>query len=179
MIPVVAASGWTCSSHHVGKDPAMSTQSKVGMSGLFDQAVQTFSEALSAGVKVHEEAAQWWSDALDKQAPLRDWQKRGASFMSEAIPAVQKNTEEWLRVMEQNHRRSMSLLQSAFTDEESQASDLQARTQKLWEQSLETIRDSAQATAKANVKMMEMWSEVLKRNMNGEPEKSGAGVGTT
>ncbi len=146
----------------------MTTKAETRMTNLFDQAVQTFGDALKAGVKMQEEIGRWWSDVME-QGPAQEWQKRSCAIVSEAIPAAQKNAEEWMRVFEQNYRRSMDLFKKAMdTEQPTGVAELQAKTQELWEASMEVIKDNAQAAAQANVKMMETCAEILKKNFNGE-----------
>lgn len=138
------------------------------MTTLFDQAVQSFGEAMKAGVKIQEDITKWWSDVLDQNTAVQEFQKRSRAIVSEAIPAAQKNAEDWMKLVEQNYKRSMDLLKKAFDSEQSAAAaDVRAKTQELWEASLEVIRDSTQAMAQTNVKMMEQWAEILRKNMNG------------
>ena len=134
-----------------------------GVSGLFDQAFQTFGDALKSSAKVQEEVGKWWSDALEQTGPVNDWQKKSRALVSEAIPAAQKNTEEWLKLVEQNYRRSMDLFKKAF-ENNGDSGDLRVKTQQLWEESMELIRDNAKAMADANKKMLELWSGMLKKN---------------
>jgi hypothetical protein len=135
-----------------------------GVTGLFDQAVSTFGDALKAGVKIQEEVGKWWSDALDQAGPVTDWQKKSRALVSDAIPAAQKNAEEWLKLVEQNYKRSMTLLKKAF-ETNGDPTELRAKTQQLWEESMELIRDNAQAMADANKKVLELWAGMLKKNM--------------
>ena len=107
-----------------------------------------------------------WTDFIDQTGPAPDWQKKGCAAFADAIPTAQKNAEEWLKLFEDNYRRSLALLKKAF-DTDADATDLRAKTQKLWEESLELIRDNAQASAEANKKVMELWAGFLKKNANG------------
>lgn len=142
------------------------------MSSLFDQAVLTFGDALKAGVRIQEEVAKWWTDALEQGGPVQEWQKKSRAIVSEAIPAAQKNAEEWLKLVEQNYKRSMDLLKKAF-DTNGAGKDVQSRTQDLWEASLQVIRENAQAMAQANMKMMELWASVLQKNVEAMPMPRG------
>jgi len=147
----------------------MTTAADFKMTSLFDQAVQTCGDAIKASVKIQEDVARWWGDVLDQGGAMQAWQKRSRAIMSEAIPAAQKNAEEWLRLMEQNYRRGMDLLKKALEPEQAgSATDVRARTQELWEAAMEAVRDSTQAMAQANMKMMEQWAEILRKNMNGD-----------
>lgn len=144
------------------------TKTESKMTGLFDQAVQSFGEAMKAGVRIQEDVAKWWTDAIDQAAPMQQWQKRSRAIMCDVLPTAQKNTEEWMRLVEQNYKKSMELLKKAFSSEETNtAAEMQARLQELWEESLDVIRENAQAMTQANAKMMELWADILRKNMNG------------
>jgi hypothetical protein len=132
---------------------------------LFDQAVQTFGDTLKAGVRIQEEVGRLWTDAFEQTTPLQDWQKKSRAVFTEAIPTAQKNAEEWLKLVEDNYRRSLGLLKKAF-DTNADSSDLRGKTQKLWEESLELVRDNAQAMAEANKKVMELWAGFLRKNVD-------------
>jgi hypothetical protein len=145
----------------------MTAKAETRMTSLFDQAVQTFGDAMKAGVKIQEEIGRWWSDVIDQGGPVTEWQKRSRAMVCDAIPAAQRNAEEFMKVLEQNYRRSLDLLKKAVDTEPGSTTDVQAKTQELWDASVEVVRDNAQAMAQVNVKMMEAWAELLKKNMNG------------
>ena len=129
---------------------------------MFEDAMSTFNDAVRSGVKFQEEVGKWWSAALEQNNPFDDLQKKSKAIFSEAIPAAQKNAEEWLKLIEQNHKRSLALLKRACEAEATDPVSLRAKTQELWESSLELVRDNAQAIAQTNVKMMEVWAGVLR-----------------
>ena len=137
---------------------------EAAVSGLVDEAMGTFNDAVKAGVKVQEEIGKWWSDALEQAGPADQWQKKSRAIISEAIPAAQKNAEEWLKLVEQNYKRSLGLLKKAW-ETDADASTMRAKTQELWESSLELVRDNAQAMAQANMKMMEVWAGMLRNGV--------------
>lgn len=152
------------------------TKAEAQVTNLFDQGVQTFGEALKAGVKMQEEAARWWSDALDQQGPVGEFQKQSKALVAEVLPVAQKSTEEWMKVWEQNYRRGLDLVRQAWnpggaaaaaTTATGGADAAQARGQQVWESSMRLVRDSTQAAAAANVHMMEAWAGVLKKAANG------------
>ena len=149
----------------------MATKTADRASGLFDQAVSTFGDAMKAGVKIQEEIGKWWSDALDQSGPAMEWQKRSRAIVQEAIPAAQKNAEEWLKLVEKNYHKSMALLKRAW-ETDADPKEIRAKTQELWEASLELVRENAQSMAETNMKMMEVWAGLLKKNMNGSGSKN-------
>jgi len=141
---------------------SVKTDTASRVSGLFDEAVQTFNEAVKAGTKVQDEIGKWWSDALQQAGPMEDWQKKSKAVMGEAIPAAQKNAEELLKLVEQNYKRSLSMLKKACDAQPADAAAVHAKTQELWEGTLELVRDNATAMSQANLKMMEVWAGLLR-----------------
>jgi hypothetical protein len=83
---------------------------------------------------------------------------------SEVIPTAQKNAEEIVKLIEQNYKRSVDLLRKAFdSNGAANAGDLQAKAQGLWEASVELVKDNAQAMAQTNIKVLELWADVLRQ----------------
>jgi hypothetical protein len=148
----------------------MAAKAEAVVGNMFDEAMTTFNDAVKAGVKVQEEIGKWWSDALDQAGPADQWQKKSKAILSEAIPAAQKNAEEWLKLVEQNYKRSLALLKKAWSAD-ADANTMRAKTQELWESSLEMVRDNTQAITQANMKMMEVWAGVLKNGVAANGKK--------
>jgi hypothetical protein len=139
------------------------------VTSMYDQAVQTFGEALKAGVKTQQDIVKWWGTTLDQATSVQDFQKRSQAFVNEAIPAAQKNTQEYLRVAEANYRRAVELLKRACSAPANGESPEQAnaRTRELWEASVNVVQENTQAIADANLKVIDAWAGVLKKNFNG------------
>ena len=139
---------------------------------LFEDAAASFNEAVKSGVKMQEEVGKWWADALEKTGPAGfgadEWQKKSKAVVAEAIPAAQKNAEAWLKVVDQNTKRGLGLLKNAFDAPPNDPAALRDRTQKLWESSLELVRENTQAIAQANIKMIEVWAGLLQKCGNGK-----------
>ena len=148
----------------------MAAKTEAAVSTMFEDALQTYNDAVKVGVKVQEEVGKWWSDAIDHAGPAEEWQKKSKAVLSEAIPAAQKNAEEWLKLVEQNYKKSLALLKKAW-EADANATNVRAKTQDLWESSLELVRDNAQAIAAANMKMMEVWAGVLKNGVASNGKK--------
>jgi hypothetical protein len=147
--------------------------------GLFDQAMENFSEAFKAGVKMQEDIANWWSETLDQAGPAQEWQRRSRAILSDAMPAAQKNAEEWLKVVEENNFRSMELLKKAFSgDSVSTPGEFQEKLKDFWEESLEVLKENTQAMAQANAKVMDLWAEVLRKNMTAAVKSASAAAQT-
>lgn len=129
---------------------------------MFDQAVGTFGDAMKAGVKMQEEVVNWWSTAFDQAGPVQEWNQRSRTLLNEALPAAQKNVEQWTKALEQNYQRTLALLKQTFENDDGNY-DLPAKTRKLWEQSLEVFRENTQAMAQTHMKALELWNDFLRK----------------
>ena len=152
----------------------MNSKTEAKLTGLFDQAVQTFGDAMKAGVKFQEEMSKLWTEMIDQSGQLQEWQKQSRTMMGDALPAAQKNVEQWMKLTQQNYQRSVELFRKAFEPEQTNGGQatveaVQNRTQDIWEASMEMVRGNAQAVAQANAKMMETWVGMLRKNGAQQP----------
>ena len=131
---------------------------------FFDQATQAFGEALKGGVKFQEQVAGYWTDAL-KTVPTNEFQKKSRVFLGDAVPAAQKNVEEYVKVVDANYKRNVELLKKACeATSPVTAADLQAKAQGLFEAAVEVVKENTTALAQANLKVLELWADVLRQN---------------
>jgi hypothetical protein len=136
------------------------------VSQVLDGAVETFGQALKAGVKAQEEIVKWWSNSLNGGSFMGDWQKRSKQFFDDTIPATQKQAQEWMKLAEQNYRRSVELLKKAVEADPDQSFDAASeRVRKLWEESLAVIKENAEAMVQTNAKLMDLWAEQIGKKM--------------
>jgi hypothetical protein len=156
----------TATAEQETKRAAQETATKAA--GLFDHAARTFGETLKASFRVQEEWAKSFSDAIKQVTPTCEFQKQSASIFAAAIPIAQKNTEELMKAIEQNYKKSLELLRKAFdTQNPETTADLQSRTQRLWEDSVQLFRENTDALTAANIKIVENWSEVIRKGGSG------------
>jgi hypothetical protein len=113
-----------------------------GPNELFGQAIETFESAVRTGVKMQEEY----------------------TLINESIQMAQKNFDEAVRVMNQNTKTGLELMQRAFEARQaSSTSDAQTRTREIWETALGALRNNTEAVVQANSRMLETWTELAKR----------------
>jgi polyhydroxyalkanoate synthesis regulator protein len=143
----------------------MSTKVESDVMQVLDTAVNAFGDAMKAGVKAQEEMSKWWSDALSNGNPLADWQKRTRQLFDDAVPTAQRHTQELLKLVEQNYRRSVELLKRALNMDHSGAVDgLQEKIRELWEESVSVVKENTEAMAQVNVKILEAWTDLMRKN---------------
>ena len=143
----------------------MSTKTESDVMQVLDTAVNAFGDAMKAGVKAQEEMSKCWSDALSSGNPLGDWQKRSRQMFDEAVPAAQRQTQELLKLVEQNYRRSVDLLKKALdTDGNGAVDGLRDKIRALWEESVAVVKENTESMAQLNVKILEAWTDLLRKN---------------
>jgi hypothetical protein len=147
--------------------PATGKFDSADVTQVLDGAFNAFGDAMKAGVQAQEEIAKFWSNAINGGAgPLGDWQKRTKLMFDETVPAVQKQASEWLKLIEQNYRRSVDLMKKAMDGEQNGAvGNFREKTKKLWEESVACVKENSEAMAQANVKVLELWTEILRKNL--------------
>jgi len=144
----------------------MSSKAQDNVMEILDSAANAFSDAMKAGAKAQEDMVNWWSNFLDGGNPLGDLSKRSRQLFDEAVPEVKKQTQEWMKLLEQNYRRSAELLKKAFdSDQAAAGEDLREKLAELWEQSIDIVKENAATMAQASVGLVEAWTELLGKNL--------------
>ena len=143
----------------------MSTRTESDVMQVLDTTVNAFGDAMKAGVKAQEEMSKCWFDMLSSGNLLGDWQKRSRQMFDDAVPAAQRQTQELLKLVEQNYRRSVDLLKKALnTDHNGTVDGLQERIRALWEESASMVKENTESMAKLNVETLEAWTGLLRKN---------------
>lgn len=140
-------------------------KTKEAASDLYSQAYETFESAIRLGCKMQEETANRVTEMLSTMGSPQEWQRRNKEMVEEFIPVAEKNLDETLKVMNQNAKSSMEMLEKAF--ESGQSMDpaaLQAKTQDLWETSLGMVRTNMQTMVQTNTRMMQTLAHAMKTN---------------
>lgn len=151
----------------------MTDKTKSPISELVEEAMKNYEQALQAGLKLQQESAKCWTEFMAQTTAPADWQKRWKAAATEAIPVLQKRTEESLRLLDQGSRTSLELLKQAVevANSDSPAS-AQTKLQDLWESSLQALRNNAQAVSQANAKVVESWMQLFSRGADATTPKS-------
>jgi len=135
------------------------------VSGLFDQAFRAYGDSLKVAMKAQEETVRFWGEAVGKANPM-------PALAGELIPTAQKNTDEYLRLLESSYRRGAFLLKKVIPSQNvGEGIDLEQRTPDWWEASIEVARDNAQDWANTNMRIAQSWTEMFKK---GEQKQQGA-----
>ncbi|MBW7906180.1 MAG: hypothetical protein LC135_16555 [Phycisphaerae bacterium] len=142
------------------------------MTDMFKQAADSFARTMQAGVKFQEETAQFWTDLAGKN--LDELRSQWDKFSLDATPFTKKNLEQFHKLFEEQTTRTLDLLRKTFDLGGSQnTAEICDRMAAVWRDSLDTIRHSTDAMAKANTEVFENCSEMI-RKLSGAANGHGA-----
>ena len=145
-----------------------SNETGIPLQEMAEEAMKGYEQVLKTGLKVQQEAAQWWSKALQPNAPKADWQKCVEDFTSAAstvIPTAQKQRQEALNLLEKNNKSCVELVKKAT--EAAQATGLaesQAKWLEFWKLSMDAARSNTEALSAVNAKMVESYMDFVEKS---------------
>jgi len=145
---------------------------------MAQEAFKNYEQVLRTGLKIQQEAAQWWSKSLQQNAPKGEWQKCVASLTSAAetvLPRAQKQLEEALNLLEKNNKSCVELMKKAA--EAAQAAGVaesQAKWLEFWESSMSAVLSNAEALTAANARMLDSYVELVQKNRTTWPTAKAA-----
>ena len=147
----------------MGKGGNMS-DSKTGQNGInemFGQAARFFQTALEAGIKIQEQSAQALTEMIGGLGSPQQWRERAEAAMEKTVAVGQQNMEEALRIMDDNTKNSLELLEKAFKARQPEsAEDLAAKSREMWETAVGSLRRNTEVMIQASGRMVKSWSEI-------------------
>jgi hypothetical protein len=144
----------------------MAIDTKDFVTDSFKQAAETFARTMQTGIRFQEETARFWSDFFGKQT--EEARHTYEKLTTDALPFSQKNVERFHRMFDDQATKSISFLKKAFEHgPATTATETYERMLALWQQSFDTLRESADAVAKANGEMFDNYSNMVRTFSNG------------
>ncbi len=142
----------------------------------FEQAVETFEQAVKTGCKIQEQAVEQFTDFAERLGSPVDWQKRAQKSFDAAVPAFQKSFDEAMAVMNANAKASLDLLGKAFdTARCDSTAAAQDKMRDMWELALKSVRENTRALVQANTRIVESWTALAHtaQKTNGKTKSGG------
>lgn len=140
------------------------------MSELSDQAFKNWEQALRSGIRMQEQAGQWWNESLNAASVMRDWQQRVMEFQSAAtrmVPESQRQVEQIIEMAGKNTRAASELYNKAMDAAHTPySSNGNAKWLDLWTSSLEVMRGNAQTLMNMNNQALATWSQFIRKSEN-------------
>ena len=133
---------------------------------MFDEALKVFDQVMQSGVKLQKETSKCWTEIISDSSLPNEWQEKAKKAAAESMNLSQVQLKEIVKIMEDQSKAGMDLLQKALST--AQSKDLkegQAKTRELWEGCFESVRNNAQTLIKQNAKALENWQNLMSAAM--------------
>ena len=141
---------------------------KAPMFDLADQAMKNYEQAVRTGLKLQQEAGQWWSGLLNQSVTAQDLQKRFTNVTEVAnkvMPTVQKRMEEVLDLVEKNTQTGGELVKKAVEAAQTPViADSQSQWIEFWTSSLGAIRSNTEALTQIHNRTIDSWIDFVRQN---------------
>jgi type I site-specific restriction endonuclease len=130
---------------------------------MFEQAAKLFETAIQAGIKMQEEAVHSLGDMMRGLGSPQQWQKQTQAALEQAFTAAQQNVDETIRMMNENAKTSLDLLQKAFDAcQDGSPAETRAHAREMWETAIGSLRRNTEVMLQANNRVLESWREMAK-----------------
>jgi len=132
-------------------------------SDMFSQAAKMFQAAMEAGAKIQEESAKSLTDLIGGFGKPQQWQMQAQKAMEKGITAARQNVDEAMKIMQENSKTSLELLERAFDAHQIDGrSDVQTRTREMWETAIGSLRRNTEVIVQANSRLLQSWQEMAR-----------------
>jgi hypothetical protein len=150
-----------------------SSNNQSSVNEMFTQAAQMFQSAMEAGIKIQEESTKSFTEMINRLGSPQQWQQQAQAAMEQTMAAVHQNVDEAIKLMNENTRTSLELLEKAFSAQQSTASgDGQTRTREIWETAIGSLRRNTEVIMQANNRLLESWKAVAEMIRQQEAAKT-------
>ena len=144
----------------------MATETRDFVNQTFKQATDSFTKTMQAGIKFQEEAAQFWTQALTRGTD--DFRGQWDKVAHDALPFGRKNVERFHKLFEDQSNRTLELFRKSVEFGPAQnVNEVYEKAAATWKSSLDTMRQSAEAFAKANSELFESWNDLFRASAGG------------
>jgi hypothetical protein len=138
------------------------------ISEMAAKAMMNYEQAVRMGLKLQEEAAQFFTSVAGPAVSMQDCQKRIANLTamaSNAIPEAQKGMEEVLALAEKNSQQSLELMKKAAEAAQTPViAESQAKWMDVWSESLAAARSNAETLTRIGSKAIDSWIDYVRKN---------------
>ena len=118
---------------------------------------------LQKGAEVQEQTAQRFAEMLHGAGSTNYWQQQGLAAMEQMAETSQKNLDDGIRVMNENARTSMELLERALHSRVGGAPEKGSEAiQETLDLGLAAMRSNVEAVVQANARVIDSWAKVFK-----------------
>jgi hypothetical protein len=154
--------------HMKDKGTAHTQQAAAAGTEIFSQAMKSYEQALRTGVKLQEDTAKWLTSFCQQPPWTHELQKQMGSVVSQTIPAIQRNMEESLRLIDMVNKTTLNLLKKSTNGSSpaaAAAAEVQPEMQRLWQSSLSVMQSNMKSLTDTQTKAVESWTEFMRKGV--------------
>ncbi len=144
------------------------TTSENAMAQMSEQMFKNWEKALRSGLKLQEQANEWWAQFPDAATLAREWQKQFNQFSSVAgavLPQGQKQMESALDLIAENNRKGQEFFHKALDAARTPVlADSQAKWKELWGDSVKVMRSNVEAMTRLQTQAIDSWAQFMHKN---------------
>ncbi|MCA9242662.1 MAG: hypothetical protein KDA32_01810 [Phycisphaerales bacterium] len=129
----------------------------------FKMMTDNYNQTFKAGLKFQQDAAKFWTDMARKSGDemRANWERAADEFM----PFGKQNYERFQNMFNEQADKSLEMFRSMGEMKDNATfADMANKVTDVMRSSLETMRSSTEAVAKANTEMFNSFAEVMKKN---------------
>jgi len=144
----------------------------------FQTASEAFQTTMETGLKFQKDAVDMFGNASDRGTGMEDFRTRFQDFANESIEVIRDNAEQSGKLFEQSCRSSADLVQKNMDrigKDDSNGKDFFAQAQHSFQDTFDAMRNTSDAFAKTNTRMLENFSKFVNQTMS-TPVKKAATV---
>ena len=128
----------------------------------FNQANETFFNAVKSGFKIQEDVAQRYTSLFDQFGKTAKEQVGGVQSIEQHASKVNEMSRKSLEAWEENTNRCLELVnESAQVVDGGVTKEGQAKAKKLWEQSFKTLKTNLDTTVTLNQELLKNYMELV------------------
>ena len=135
---------------------------------MSEQVLKNWEKALRSGLKLQEQASQWWGQFPDAPSVAREWQKQFTQFsavVGTVLPQGQKQMEGALDLIVENNRKGQEIFRKALDAARTPVlADSQAKWKDLWNDSVEALRANLESVTQLQTEAVNSWVHFVQKN---------------
>ena len=138
------------------------------MSEIATRAIKNYEQAVRTGLKLQEEAAQWFTGLAGQSTSTQGYPHCFAkltSVVSEALPVAQKRMDEVIELAEKNSRKSIELMKKVADAAQTPViAESQAKWVDVGSESLAVARNNVEVLTQLGNKAFDSWIDYVRKN---------------
>ena len=154
----------------------MTTQTQTAFNP-FQMASEAFQTNMETGLKFQKDAVDMFTSASERPAGMEEFRTRFQNFANESIEVIRDNAEQSGKLFEQSCRNSVDLVQKNIDrigKEDHNGKDFFAQAQNAFQDTFDAMRNTSDAFAKTNTRMLENFSRFVNQTISTPVKKAAA-----